>query len=401
MKSGFRNAICESETNQSVILDNFNRSNNNNIGSNWSGSKSGYKISSNKLDVLSGGGDIYWNLSSFDANQEAYVKFATIDSNAQEMDLLLKSQSSSSYSGGVINVYYYPASGAAQVWTYAPSQGWVQRGSSITLNLANGDVLGARALSNGVVEVYKNGVLQGTRDVSAWTYNANGGYIGLWTVNGAAAYYDDFGGGTLAGATATPTATPTPTVTASPTEMSTATSTSTPTATDTATPTATTTPYSDTFAYDDYGRLSVKGGSNYLYDPNHPHAVQSALGWGYTYNQNGGVVTRTKGADTYTFTYTDFLKVETISLNSQVLHRFGYDANGVRVAERRADGTLVFFVGEYYEYSVLGTETHERKYYGREAMRLDGTLYFILTDHLGSTSTITDDSGGYLASQGY
>ena len=112
------------------ILDNFNRSNNNNIGSNWSGSKSGYKITSNKLDVLSGGGDIYWNVSSFGANQEAYVKFATVDVNAQEMDLLLKSQSSSSYSGGVINVYYYPASGAAQVWTYASSQGWVQRGAA-------------------------------------------------------------------------------------------------------------------------------------------------------------------------------------------------------------------------------------------------------------------------------
>ena len=84
-----------------------------------------------------------------------------------------------------------------------------------------------------------------------------------------------------------------------------------------------------------------------------------------------------------------------------MLHRFGYDASGKRVFEKRSDGTLLFFVGEYYEYSVNGTETHERKYYGREAMRLDGVLVFILTDHLGSTSTITNDSGGYLASQGY
>ena len=145
--------------------------------------------------------------------------------------------------------------------------------------------------------------------------------------------------------------------------------------------------------YDAYGKLSLKGESNYLYDPQHPHAVQSALGWGYTYNQNGDVVTRMKGQDSYTFTYTDFLKVETISRGVQVLHRYGYDASGKRVSERRSDGTLVFFVGEYYEYSVLGTETHERKYYGREAMRLDGVLYFILTDHLGSTSVVTDDGG--------
>jgi len=49
--------------------------------------------------------------------------------------------------------------------------------------------------------------------------------------------------------------------------------------------------------------------------------------------------------------------VKTISLNAQVLHTFGYDANGSRVAERRSDGTLVFFVGGYFEYSVNGSET--------------------------------------------
>ena len=60
------------------------------------------------------------------------------------------------------------------------------------------------------------------------------------------------------------------------------------------------------------------------------------------------------------------------------------------------DGTVVYFVGEYYEYSLKVTEVHEKKYYGREAMRLDGVLYFILTDHLGSTSVITNNSGNAL-----
>ena len=93
--------------------------------------------------------------------------------------------------------------------------------------------------------------------------------------------------------TATSTSTPTNTATGA------ATPTATPsaTATTTQTPTATTTPYSDNFAYDNYGRLSLKGESNYLCDSDHPHAVQSALGWGYTYNQNGDVVSRTKGQD--------------------------------------------------------------------------------------------------------
>jgi len=86
------------------------------------------------------------------------------------------------------------------------------------------------------------------------------------------------------------------------------------------TATSTPTAYSDTFDYDIYGRLSLKGGSNYSYDPQHPHAVHSALGWVYTYNQSGDVVSKTDGTDTYTFTYSSELKVETVSLNGQELH---------------------------------------------------------------------------------
>ena len=108
--------------------------------------------------------------------------------------------------------------------------------------------------------------------------------------------------------------------------------------------------------------------------------MQSALGWTYNYNQNGDVVSKTKGSDSFTFTYSSGLKVETISLNRQALHKFGYDANGTRVSERRSDGTLVFFVGEYYEYSLKGTEVHEKKYYGKEAMRVDGTSSFLMNE---------------------
>lgn len=98
-------------------------------------------------------------------------------------------------------------------------------------------------------------------------------------------------------------------------------------------------------------------------------------------------MSRTKGTDSYIFTFTDFLRVAAIGLNSQVLHRFGYDANGRRVAECRSDGTLVFFVGEYYELSVLGAETHEQKYYGREAMRLDGSNLSLEIDGVRRNTT--------------
>jgi RHS repeat-associated protein len=77
------------------------------------------------------------------------------------------------------------------------------------------------------------------------------------------------------------------------------------------------------------------------------------------------------------------------------------DDSDDRVVERRGDGMLVYFVGGYYEYSVRGSETHTVKYYGKEAMRVDNDLRFILTDHLSSTSVVTDANGNYLGGQRY
>jgi RHS repeat-associated protein len=91
---------------------------------------------------------------------------------------------------------YDPVGHQAGVWTYTSGQGWVQRGASISVTFADGDQLGARATANGEVKVYKNGSLLGTRDVSAWPYYDDGGYIGVWLLNAGDAVMDDFGGGT-------------------------------------------------------------------------------------------------------------------------------------------------------------------------------------------------------------
>jgi RHS repeat-associated protein len=142
----------------------------------------------------------------------------------------------------------------------------VQHGSDISVSFANGDILGARAYADGTVEVYKNGNLIGTRDVSAWPYYASGGYVGLWTIGGNATYYDDFGGGNVSGsqATATPTQTATVTLTSTPTATGQATATKTPTATATRTPTPTATATVGASPSDDFNRSnSTNLGANW------------------------------------------------------------------------------------------------------------------------------------------
>jgi hypothetical protein len=95
----------------------------------------------------------------------------------------------------VLEVLYNPPGNKVQIYTYTSSQDWVQRGTDIPVTFAAGDVFGARAKADGTVEVYKNGTLVGSRDVTAWPYYANGGKIGLWMIFAGGTVLDDFGGG--------------------------------------------------------------------------------------------------------------------------------------------------------------------------------------------------------------
>jgi len=77
-----------------------------------------------------------------------------------------------------------------------------------------------------------------------------------------------------------------------------------------------------------------------------------------------------------------------------------YDGDGVRVQEVQPSLTRTY-VGDHYE--LAGTSV--RKYYSmggaRVAESVDGTLYFLLSDHLGSTALTTDREGGRTAELRY
>lgn len=73
----------------------------------------------------------------------------------------------------------------------------MQYGADIPVTFVNGDQFGARALADGTVEVYRNGVLLATRDVTAWPHYSSGGYLGLWFGDAKNVLIDDFGGGNI------------------------------------------------------------------------------------------------------------------------------------------------------------------------------------------------------------
>ena len=83
---------------------------------------------------------------------------------------------------------------------------------------------------------------------------------------------------------------------------------------------------------------------------------------------------------------------------------FTYDGDGRRVksvVSTSVGSTTTFFVGAHYE--VAGSSVTKYYFAGsqRIAMRKDTTLYYLLSDHLGSTSIVTDAAGTVVSQTRY
>jgi RHS repeat-associated protein len=138
-----------------------------------------------------------------------------------------------------------------------------------------------------------------------------------------------------------------------------------------------------------------------------PHAVTSTAGTPaltLTYDAAGNLASTSASSSTYTFDAENRLKTRTVSGGTV---SYTYDANGTLVKRTNADNTWTVYVGGVFEKNSDGNTV---KYYGASgkvvAMRKTPSggapsLYYLLGDHLGSTSVITDASGAVVASEKY
>jgi hypothetical protein len=184
------------------VLDTFNRANGA-VGTNWAGLNGTdfYTIVSKRLDVQAGG-SLVWKATSFGSNQEAFVTLSTIDTHSLAQGVILKVQTGSIPNAGAIAVVYDARARAVRVSTLrlGTNGAWTLYANKAA-TFANGDQLGARALANGEVQIYKNGKLIATVRLNTTDkafFSAKGGKIGLWTLAAPKALFDDFGGGTVA-----------------------------------------------------------------------------------------------------------------------------------------------------------------------------------------------------------
>jgi RHS repeat-associated protein len=148
--------------------------------------------------------------------------------------------------------------------------------------------------------------------------------------------------------------------------------------------------YSEAYTFNAIGNLISKGGVNYTYGSSKPHAVTAAGSNSYAYDANGNMTGRVNVSGTYTLTYDAENRMKQVSGAASA--SFGYDGDG-RLVTATVGSTTTCYIGNYYEQ----TGSTIRKYYyhagKRVAMRDGSTLYWLLTDHLGSTAIAATSTG--------
>jgi RHS repeat-associated protein len=166
----------------------------------------------------------------------------------------------------------------------------------------------------------------------------------------------------------------------------------------------------ETYEYDeDSGNLSKKNGVSYTYDTqgtNDTHAVvYRSNGDEYVYDANGNMTERTVDDQTFYLAYDAENRLAEV-VSGAFTAEFVYDgdplagAGGQRV-KATIDDVDTYFVGNLYEKT---GETETKYYYAggsRIAMRVDGTLKYLLSDHLGSTTVVTDATGNLVSELKY
>ncbi|HHB91138.1 MAG TPA: RHS repeat-associated core domain-containing protein, partial [Anaerolineae bacterium] len=163
--------------------------------------------------------------------------------------------------------------------------------------------------------------------------------------------------------------------------------------------------YSHAYSYDAIGNITAKDGQGYVYGGGKPHAVTGALGNSYSYDGNGNMTTRVIAGVTYTLSYDYENRLLEVKQGATVMATFLYDADGNRV-KGTVNGVTTVYIAGVYEWQAGAATQYYQGPTGPLALRRTGHgsddgVFYMLPDHLGSTSILVDQAGTVQSQQYY
>ncbi|MBU7025416.1 MAG: RHS repeat protein, partial [Theionarchaea archaeon] len=167
------------------------------------------------------------------------------------------------------------------------------------------------------------------------------------------------------------------------------------------------TSWSHTYSYDKVGNRTAK--DSVIYTINSVNEVTALSdGTSFTYDSNGNRIQKTKGTDTWVYTYDYADRLTEVEKNQTTIGEYIYDGDDKRlqVTEDSATTTYIYFgLNVLYEENSTSTAAYIYGPTGKLAKRItinqESDTYYYHTDHLGSTRLITDSSKNIISAVTY
>jgi len=167
------------------------------------------------------------------------------------------------------------------------------------------------------------------------------------------------------------------------------------------------TSWSHTYSYDKAGNRTAKDSVTYTINSVNEVTALSD-GTSFTYDDNGNRTQKTKGSDTWDYTYDYVNRLTEVEKNSATIGEYVYDGDGMRIQVTEDSVTTTYIssgVNVLYEENTTGSATYIYGPTGKLAKRTtinqQSNTYFYHADHLGSTRLATDSSKTIISAATY
>jgi RHS repeat-associated protein len=167
------------------------------------------------------------------------------------------------------------------------------------------------------------------------------------------------------------------------------------------------TSWSHTYTYDKAGNRVEKDSITYTINSVNEVTALSD-GTSFSYDDNGNRIQKTKGDDTWDFTYDYVNRLIKIEENDSTIGEYVYDGNGKRLQKTENNIITTYIcsgINPIYEENSTGSACYIHGPTGLIAKRTtidqESNTYYYHKDHLGSTRSVTDSSKNIIAASTY